>query len=95
MEKQDDQKQQKQGIHPGAAIATGVIIGAAGTVVGTVLQDKKNREKVKAAINSIKDKAQEYMQKGEDIKEDLSEKAGHEKRKATHIAEKLSKEVKK
>lgn len=58
---QKDEKNHQQ-IHPVAAALTGVVIGASAVTVGVVaLRDEKNRQKVKKAIDTVKDQAAEYM----------------------------------
>lgn len=48
-------KNKKSGINSIIAAAAGAVVGASVTVAGTIaLKDKKNREKVKRAINDVK-----------------------------------------
>lgn len=78
MTDKNKQDEGKGGVNPVTAIITGVVIGAGVAVIGTIaLKDKKNREKVKEALSSVKDKAvcyMEDMQKQAQDKKDEMEK---------------------
>ena len=71
MNNKNEEKQTKS--NPLAAVATGIVIGAGVATAGAViLKDKKNREKVKNAVNDVKKQVSGYI-------EDAQKKAIEEK----------------
>ncbi len=56
------QNEDKGGINPVVAMATGAIVGAGVAVAGAVaLSDKKNRDKVKVVLSNVTDRVKHYM----------------------------------
>lgn len=71
MKNKDEEKQTKS--NPLAAVATGVVIGASVAAAGAaILQDKKNRDKVKKVVKDVKKQVSGYM-------EDMQKKADEKK----------------
>ena len=92
----DKQKEDKgqDGMNPIVAGATGAVIGLGIAVAGAavVLNDKKNRGKVKEALISAKDEALSYVK---DIQKKTQDKKSKVKKVITQDAKKAKKTVQK
>jgi len=87
MKNKNQEKQTKS--NPFAAVATGVVIGAGVAAAGTaILQDKRNREKVKKVVNDVKKQVSVYM-------EDMQKMAQEKKEEGTEKVQEGKKELKK
>ena len=88
--KNDNQEKQRKS-NPLAAVATGVVIGAGVAAAGAaILQDKKNREKVKKVVKDVKKHVSVYM---EDVQKKANEKKEEGKEKITEGKEELKKKT--
>jgi len=74
--------QNQGGINPVAAAVAGAVVGAGVAVAGTmILEDKKNREKIRKVFNNAKNQAINYVEgmqkqvkdKKNEVKENLTE----------------------
>lgn len=66
------QDEKKGGVNPVGAVIAGAVVGVGVAVAGAVaLSDKHNRDKVKKALDNVKDQAIGYM---EDIKKQAQDK---------------------
>lgn len=84
---QKKQDERKGGLNPVVVAVTGAVVGVGVAVAGAVaLKDKKNREKVKQALTSVKNQATGYMEdmqsqaqnKENEIEEKIAEGKGKE-----------------
>lgn len=67
----------QNGISPIVAAATGVVVGVGIAVAGAiVLNDEKNREKVKEVLTNTKDKTVRYIEDMQKQAKDKMEKVG-------------------
>ena len=79
MKDQNKQDREKSSVNPIAAAVTGAVVGAGIAVAGAIaLKDEKNREKVKEALNTVKDQARGYVEsiqkQAQEKKSDVQEK---------------------
>lgn len=71
MEPKNTSKNNGNPINPVATLITGAIVGAGVAVAGVVLKEKKNREKLRVALNKAKNQAGGYVN---DIRKNIEEK---------------------
>lgn len=76
-----------KGVSPVAAAVTGAVVGAGVAVAGAVaLKDKKNREKVKEVLTTVKEQAMNYI-------EDIQTTANQKKEEMVTKGEKAAKKL--
>ena len=94
MTNQNQKKQDKRkgSVNSVVAGVTGAVIGAGIAVAGAavVLNDKKNREKVKKVLTNVKKQAISYM---EGVQKQAQDKKGDVEEKLVEGKEKVKKEV--
>jgi uncharacterized membrane protein YgaE (UPF0421/DUF939 family) len=94
MTNQNQKKQDKRkgSVNSVVAGVTGAVIGAGIAVAGAavVLNDKKNREKVKKVLTNVKKQAIDYM---EGVQKQAQDKKGEVEEKLVEGKEKVKKEV--
>jgi len=87
---------QKGGVNPVMAAVAGAVVGAGVAVAGAmVLEDKKNREKVKKVFTDVKNQAIDYV---EDMQKQIRDKRDGIEEKITdgkNKVQKVTKSVKK
>lgn len=80
---------QRGGVSPVMAAVAGAVVGAGVAVAGAiVLEDKKNREKIKKVLNNTKNQAINYM---ESIQKQAENRKGEIEEKLTEGKEKVKK----
>jgi phosphate uptake regulator len=84
--------QNQGGINPVAAAVAGAVVGAGVAVAGTmILEDKKNREKIKKVFNNAKNQAINYV---EDMQKQVKDKKNEVKENLTEGKEKVNRVTK-
>lgn len=95
--------QNQNGISPVAAAVAGAVVGAGVAVAGTmILEDKRNREKIKKVLNNAKNQAINYVEdmqkqvkdKKNEVKENFIEGKGKVSKVAKSVKKSLDHAVK-
>ncbi len=81
-------KEEMGGVNSVVAAVTGVVVGAGVAVAGVVLNDEKNRDKIKEVLTNVKDQAVGYM---ENVQNEAEDKKGEVEKKLAEGEEKAKK----
>ncbi len=87
-------KKKQESPSPVTTAVAGAVIGAGVAIVGAVLRNKENREKIKEVITNVKDQTSEYIQSMQEQVEDTQDSVEQKISEGTDKMEQIKKVVK-